>query len=556
MTKRTTRRRALCATCEVCELKFEDIFARMGQDILQESFLGKISVELLEARDPDILKSAKRLQEATLKLISPYEILTNKKTRKCVLSALRKKDAEDLAKTLNLRFQDSPYPQLEKLRVSKGSEIEKALLEFFGVAVPMTECLQIRPNNETVIPDIEMFNHQRLVVRDATEKLRTNPHRVLIHMPTGAGKTRIAMRIITDHLLKHEPTLVVWLAYSEELCEQAIEEFSKNWKSLGNRVVKVHRFFGKYAMRITEQIPHDGVLVASLSKMYNADTKAGNDVFLSALADKTTLVVMDEAHQAIADTYNYVLEQLVEKHEGCLLLGLTATPGRTWNDPAIDKKLANFFSHKKVTLNKSNPIKFLVQKGYLANTKIESLDYNKIQYTVKEQHDIVNSLDIPKHILEKLAKDVQRSLIILYKIRELINSGHKRIIVFASTVEHAKALALSLKTRNVNAQCITSETPSDIRRLEILKYKENSNAPMVLCNFGVLTTGFDAPMTSAAVIARPTKSLVLYSQMAGRAMRGPKAGGMKEARIISVVDSNLPGFNDFSKAFLNWEDVW
>jgi len=151
------------------------------------------------------------------------------------------------------------------------------------------------------------------------------------------------MRIIIDYLLKQEPTFVIWLAYSEELCEQAIEEFSKNWKSLGNRTVNVYRFFGKYAMSLTEQTPYDGILVASLSKMYNADTKAGNDVFLSTLADKTTLVVMDEAHQAIADTYSYVLDQLVEKHEDRSLLGLTATPGRTWNDPDTDKKTGRVF---------------------------------------------------------------------------------------------------------------------------------------------------------------------------------------------------------------------
>lgn len=537
-------------------VKFEHIFARIGQEALQEHFLGKISVELLEARDPDILKSVRRLQEATLDLISPYEILTNKKTRKFILGALREKDAKELAQRLGIKYHDSPYSAFEKLRMSKGSELEKDLLRFFEIDMPDKEHIEIRPDSESVVPEMELFEHQRNVVMEAMEKLQADPHRVLIHMPTGAGKTRVAMRIITNYLLKQEPTFIIWLAYSEELCEQAIEEFSKNWKSIGNRAVNVYRFFGKYDIRLTKHMSYDGVLVASLSKMYNADTKAGNDVFLSALADKTTLVVMDEAHQAVADTYSYVLGQLVEKHEGRSLLGLTATPGRTWDDPAADKKLAEFFRHKKVTLNKSNPIEFLIKKGYLAKTKIETLDYNEIQYTIKEQHDIMNALDIPKHILEKLAKDVQRSLIILHKIKELINNGHKRIIVFAATVEHARALALALKTRSVDAQCVTSETPTDIRRHEISRYKENSTSPMVLCNFGVLTTGFDAPKTSAAVIARPTKSLVLYSQMAGRAMRGPESGGIKESKIISVVDSNLPGFDDFGKAFLNWEDVW
>ena len=62
--------------------------------------------------------------------------------------------------------------------------------------------------------------------------------------------------------------------------------------------------------------------------------------------------------------------------------------------------------------------------------------------------------------------------------------------------------------------------------------------------------------TSAAVIARPTISLVLYSQMVGRAIRGTRAGGNAEAEIVTVVDSGLPGFGDIGDAFLNWEDVW
>jgi len=79
---------------------------------------------------------------------------------------------------------------------------------------------------------------------------------------------------------------------------------------------------------------------------------------------------------------------------------------------------------------------------------------------------------------------------------------------------------------------------------------------VVIVNYGVLTTGFDAPKTSAALIARPTKSLVLYSQMVGRAIRGTRAGGNMDAEIVTVTDPNLPGFGDVAEAFTNWEDVW
>ena len=78
----------------------------------------------------------------------------------------------------------------------------------------------------------------------------------------------------------------------------------------------------------------------------------------------------------------------------------------------------------------------------------------------------------------------------------------------------------------------------------------------MLVNYGVLTTGFDAPNTNAVVITRPTTSLVLYSQMIGRGIRGPKMGGTKECIIVDIEDNiiNLPSeqtaFNYFNS---HWE---
>jgi superfamily II DNA or RNA helicase len=119
-----------------------------------------------------------------------------------------------------------------------------------------------------------------------------------------------------------------------------------------------------------------------------------------------------------------------------------------------------------------------------------------------------------------------------------LHKHHQRIIVFAATVEHANLLAAVLRARKIDARSITAKTPSDQRQAASANFKAESDAPRVLCNYGVLTAGFDAPRTSAAVIARPTKSLVLYSQMIGRAIRGKRAGGNETAEIITVVDYN------------------
>ena len=273
----------------------------------------------------------------------------------------------------------------------------------------------------------------------------------------------------------------------------------------------------------------------------------------------SALVIIDEAHQAIAESYRFVLDVLTERIEGSRLLGLTATPGRTWNEPDKDRELAAFFGYRKVTLDVEgydSPIDYLIDEGYLASPTFESLPYSSAEQLPSETlESLATALDIPETVLAQLALDEQRNLLILNRA-EILAREHDRILLFAATVSHARILATVLRARGVEADSVTATTPPGERVRIIAKYKSPRPGPVILCNYGVLTTGFDAPRTSAAVIARPTKSLVLYSQMVGRAMRGPKAGGNKDAHIVTVVDTALPGFGEMSDAFRNWEDVW
>ena len=101
---------------------------------------------------------------------------------------------------------------------------------------------------------------------------------------------------------------------------------------------------------------------------------------------------------------------------------------------------------------------------------------------------------------------------------------------------------------------LTSKTPHASRSGIIESFKKESDQPIILCNYGILTTGFDAPKITAAIIARPTKSLVLYSQMVGRALRGSAMGGTDTADIILLVDLDLPGATSVIDAFEKWND--
>jgi len=163
--------------------------------------------------------------------------------------------------------------------------------------------------------------------------------------------------------------------------------------------------------------------------------------------------------------------------------------------------------------------------------------------------------DLTASQLKKIGENSQRNLKIIVEC-ERIFKKHKRVIVFASSVEQSDALAAVLSSRGHNAVSVTKNTSPYDRDKFINEFKNEDNSFKAIFNFGILTTGFDAPKTSAVVITRPTTSLVLYSQMVGRALRGEQAGGNKSAEVYTVLDEGIEQFRSIEKAFENWEEVW
>jgi superfamily II DNA or RNA helicase len=536
-------------------LKFDDLLLRADEETLQTLF-GSSSFSLLKLLDSGFATS-NRKWEVLMELRSPEILLLTQFSRDILLKLLYPAEAKTLALICGVRDYSDVYQALVQVKFRRGSEKESVLFDFFELVVPQkTKALVESPSSESTLPSYSLFSHQRCAAQQVKHCLAREPRRVLLHMPTGSGKTRTAMNIIADHLRLHEPTLVVWLAYSEELCDQAATEFQRSWKYLGNRELNLYRFWGNHNLEFDDRV-RDGIVVAGLSKVYSRLKKSIQ--FINQLGSRSSLVVIDEAHQAIAKTYKLVLEILVEPYQHSALLGLTATPGRTWADINADAELAHFFAQQKVTLEVpgyKNPIDYLVKEKYLAQTNYRSLLYQSgLDLSAQDLQRIEEDLDLPQYLLNRIADDEQRNLRIILEIEDLVKR-HKRILVFAISVEHATLIASVLKVRGWQAEAVTANTPSLERDRIITNFKENSSEIKIICNYGVLTTGFDAPQTSAAVIARPTRSLVLYSQMVGRAIRGVKAGGNETAEIVTVIDKDLPGFGSVAEAFSNWEDVW
>lgn len=523
---------------------------RADDEALQE-LIGPKTLRTLNAVS-GVPLSLKAQRDILFQQRSPTDLLKAKKTRTTILDMLSESEATLL---LNIFGRTTEDPHAGLRDITYTGERFNTLLEFFELPKAPSELVIEQPASVNICPQYALFEHQRHAAEQCIAFLGNDPHRAILHMPTGSGKTRTAMHLVCEFLRNQPDKSVAWLAHSEELCEQAAAEFEIAWGFLGNRSCKVHRFWGSRELDV-ENLTGDFV-VSGLSKIFSS-VKADLSLILK-LGKNASLVIMDEAHQAIAPSYQTVLQALVEPYPQNALLGLTATPGRTWNDTAEDEKLANFFAHKKVLLTIDgfdNPVDYLIEHQYLAKAEFHPVHYlNSSQFSEADISQIENAFDIPAGALERLAEDEKRNLLVLDKVKTCIKS-HQRVMVFAATVEHSDALAYVLRTQGIWAKSVTGKSSQNDRVEAIKQYKQQSDEPRVLCNFGVLTTGFDAPATSCAIIARPTKSLVLYSQMVGRATRGRKAGGSATAEIYTVVDSSLPGFGDLSVAFVNWEDVW
>lgn len=530
-----------------------DTLARAGVEPLYD-LAGKSAIDLLERLETKSL-GAHALATIVAERLGPSEALKTPAIRELVLTALKRDEAERLADLLVLPEGEDPFERLLRVDIGRSEYQLETLHAFFSVAYEVEE-VEWKPSQVSATPPYILFPHQRKASLQVREKLAQRNARVLLHMPTGAGKTRTAMTTIAD-ILRGLPDgqVVVWLAHSEELCDQAFDEAVKAWAAIGSRELTVYRHYGDHRIGDFGDVK-DGVIIAGLQLLFKDSLKRQGEIL--ELSRRVKLIVMDEAHQATAPTYSHLIN-LMQRRQETGVLGLSATPGRSRTDVGADLKLASFFNRQKVRLEvegHKSPIDWLVAEGYLAKTEFVPLPFKPkgdLKLTDVEERRLQEGFDLPERIVKALAADDARNLLIVHAVEQEVAAGGK-VILFAVSVEHAGLIASVLRLRGLKAAAVTSSTPSERRRQIIQRYRETDELE-VLCNYGVLTTGFDAPKTNVAVIARPTTSVVLYSQMVGRAARGKNAGGNETCRILTVVDQ-APGFRSLGEGFDFWEDIW
>ncbi|AQU68560.1 DEAD/DEAH box helicase [Streptomyces niveus] len=377
------------------------------------------------------------------------------------------------------------------------------------------------------------------------------PQRGMLSLPTGAGKTRVTaegvIRWIRDRT--NLPGPILWIAQTDELCEQAVQ----SWKFVWSKVGPEHPLVISRLWSSNEATPVDGrphLVVATDAKLDSCLEKEN----YTWLRDTASLVIIDEAHTAMSKRYTRLLEQLNLTHHrtGRHLIGLTATPYR--NNEELTRLLVQRFGSRLDTGvfdgDLSVAIRGLQHIGVLAQVKHRELPGAAISLTADERAQSEKFATLPKGAEQRLAEDHGRSQRIVDEIAAMPSDWP--VLVFATSVAHAKLLAAKLGDRDIKAAAIDSTTPVNERRKQISDFRQGKI--QVLTNYGVLTQGFDAPATRAVVVARPTYSPNIYQQMIGRGLRGPKNGGKESCLILNVRD-NITNYGE-KLAFTEFEYLW
>lgn len=293
---------------------------------------------------------------------------------------------------------------------------------------------------------------------------------------TGLGKT-----IIFSALAEQRGGRTLILAHRDELVRQAADKMLQVWPTADVGIVKAG-----------DDEHGRTVVVASVQTLSRPERLARLE------GTAFDLVVVDEAHHATADTYQAVLDALDYR----LLLGVTATPDRGDGlglDDVFDEITWNY------------DILWGIDHGFLCNVrglrvKVEALDLSNVR---------MQRGDFAQGQAGQALEDAHAPEAIVAAWRK--HADDRRTIVFTPTVEVARLVAAEYRRCGVAAAFVYAGTPLEERRAMLRAF--SSGAVQVVANCGVLTEGFDEPRVDCIVVARPTKSRALFTQMVGRGTR-------------------------------------
>ncbi|MEI6714049.1 MAG: DEAD/DEAH box helicase [Verrucomicrobiota bacterium] len=347
-------------------------------------------------------------------------------------------------------------------------------------------------------PSVTLRPYQKEAIDAVLAARRAGVRRMLVCLPTGAGKT-----VIFSELARLARRQVLVLAHREELLEQARSKLET--ALAGQHVVSIERG--------SEVAAADAkVLVCSIRSLHEerlSRVLQGRDI---------GLIIYDECHHAAAEDNLRVLRQMGAFDEGWsgTLLGFTATTSR-----GDGKGLDSVF--ERIVYSRHLPE--MIEDGYLVKLR---------GFRVSTAADLsrlsAGGLDFREEELAAAVDIEERNALVARSIQELARD--RRTIAFCVTVNHARNLCWALNALGVRAGMVHGEMPQEQRAKVLADFREGKT--QVLTNVAVLTEGFDDPGVSCIAMARPTRSEGLYAQCVGRGTR--LFPNKKDCLILDFVD--------------------
>lgn len=336
---------------------------------------------------------------------------------------------------------------------------------------------------------MELRPYQETARQKVQEEWKEGKKRTLLVLPTGTGKTIVFSKIIEDRVKKGERVLVI--AHRGELLEQASD---KLYKSTGL----------KTATEKAEQTSLGSFYRVVVGSVQTLQREKRLNQFPPEYFDT---IVIDEAHHAISDGYQRVLEHF----EDANVLGVTATPDR-----GDMRNLGSYFESLAYEYSLPEAIK----SGYLSPIKALTIPLKLDLSNVKQQAGDFSTKDLGTALdpyLEQIAEEMKKQCF------------NRKTVVFLPLVKTSQKFRDILNQHGFKAAEVNGESGD---REQILKDYEEGKYN-VLCNSMLLTEGWDCPSVDCVIVLRPTKVRALYSQMVGRGTR--LAPGKKELLLLDFL---------------------
>ncbi len=378
----------------------------------------------------------------------------------------------------------------------------------------------------------------------------------IVVLPTGGGKTFTAVRFLCSTAIA-KGYKVLWMAHTHHLLDQAYLAFGKSVGTIpaSKASLRVRIVSGMPGHDPVHKIsPTDDVVVATLqtTTLAYGHPNPALIAWLRSAGDRLC-VVFDEAHHAPAASYRKLLKALRADHAEMILIGLTATP--TNPNPKKAGWLKELFPHGIIHQSQASA---LIADGILARPNFERIPTAIVPEIDQAEYErwVESYRDVPESIIEALAKNQTRNALIADHYSRN-KSKYGRTIIFAERWYQCEQIASFLKHRGIEAGSIFAKVdggPATVEGRNVQTSDENHRTLDrfrkgeldVLLNVQMLIEGTDVPETQTVFITRQTTSTIRLTQMVGRALRGPKAGGTEEAYIVS--------FEDNWAQKINWAD--